>query len=60
METILKYNSSIDEFVSLAKKHNAQIIQYRDKINSTKDQIENLKYLKDIFLGTVLVMIIYF
>ena len=55
METILKYNSSIDEFVSLAKKHNAQIIQYRDKINSTKDQIENLKHLKDIFLGTVLV-----
>lgn len=44
--TILKKDLFLLNFVTLAKKYDAKVIQYRDKINSEETQIENLKYLK--------------
>jgi len=45
--TLKSKNITLEEFVILAKKNNSKIIQYRDKINDTKIQKENLKYLKN-------------
>lgn len=47
MATLKSKNITLEEFVKLAKKNNSKIIQYRDKINDTKIQKENLKYLKN-------------
>jgi len=47
MATLLKKNITLEEFVKIAKKNNALIIQYRDKLNNIKIQEENLKYLKE-------------
>jgi len=47
MATLKSKNITLEEFVILAKKNNSKIIQYRDKINDTKIQKENLKYLKN-------------
>lgn len=44
--TLLKKDIYLLDFVKLAKKHDAKLIQYRDKINSNESQIENLQYLK--------------
>ncbi len=44
--TLLKKELFLLNFVKLAKKYDAKIIQYRDKINLTETQIENLQYLK--------------
>lgn len=44
--TILKKDLFLLDFVKLAKKYDAKLIQYRDKINSNESQIENLEYLK--------------
>jgi len=46
MATLLKKNITLEEFVKIAKKHNASIIQYRDKLNDIKIQEKNIKYLK--------------
>ncbi len=46
---------SIDEFLSICKKHSAKIIQYRDKVNDIDTKIESIKKLKANFDGKVLV-----
>jgi len=46
---------SIDEFVSVCKKLDAKIIQYRDKVNEIDTKIENIIRLKSSFDGQVLV-----
>ena len=46
---------SIDEFLSICKKHNAKIIQYRDKVNDIDIKIESIMKLKANFDGKVLV-----
>lgn len=45
-QTLLKKEIPLDNFIELALKFDAKIIQYRDKINSNETQIENLMYLK--------------
>ena len=48
-------NISIEEFISLAKKHNAEIIQYRNK-NATVDEIkEKLILLRQLWDGFLIV-----
>ena len=47
MATLLKKNITLEEFVKIAKKNKASIIQYRDKLNDIKTQEKNLKYLKE-------------
>ena len=44
--TLLKKEIFLLNFIKLAKKYDAKIIQYRDKINSIETQKENLIYLK--------------
>ena len=46
---------SINEFLSICKKHNAKIIQYRDKVNDIDIKIESIMKLKANFYGKVLV-----
>ncbi len=45
-ETLVKKNISLENFVSLCKKKDVKIIQYRDKISSLIEQKNNLLYLK--------------
>ncbi len=45
-QTLLKKEILLDNFIELALKFDAKIIQYRDKVNSNETQIENLMYLK--------------
>ncbi len=46
---------SIDEFLQICKKHDAKIIQYRDKVNDIDIKIEAIMKLKANFDGKVLV-----
>jgi len=46
VQTLLKRNISLEEFVNIAIKNDAKIIQYRDKINDITTQEKNLKFLK--------------
>ena len=46
IQTLQKRNISLEEFVKIAIRNNAQIIQYRDKINDISTQETNLKYIK--------------
>ena len=46
MATLLKKNISLEEFIKLAIKYDAKIIQYRDKLNDIQTQKNNLLYLK--------------
>ncbi len=48
-------NKSIDEFLQICKKHNAKIIQYRDKVNDIDSKIDSIMKLKANFDGKVLV-----
>lgn len=45
-ETLNKKNISLEKFVSLCKKKDLKILQYRDKISSVDLQKNNLLYLK--------------
>lgn len=45
-QTLIKKEILLDNFIELALKFDAKIIQYRDKVNSNETQIENLMYLK--------------
>ncbi|MGB6328351.1 MAG: thiamine phosphate synthase [Halarcobacter sp.] len=45
-QTLIKKEILLDNFIELALKFDAKIIQYRDKVNSSETQIENLVYLK--------------
>jgi thiamine-phosphate pyrophosphorylase len=45
-QTLLKRNLSLFDFIEIIKELDIKLIQYRDKINSNRIQIENLKYLK--------------
>ncbi len=45
-QTLLKKDLLLNDFIELALKFDAKIIQYRDKINTNETQIENLIYLK--------------
>ena len=42
-----KKSISLEQFVSLCKKKNVKIVQYRDKISSDEIQIKNLLFLKE-------------
>ena len=55
MQTLQKRNVSLEEFVKIAIRNNAQIIQYRDKINDIKLQEKNLKYLKQYANITIII-----
>ena len=46
-ETLQKKSISLEQFVSLCKKKNVKIVQYRDKISSDEIQIKNLLFLKE-------------
>jgi len=46
MQTLQNKDISLEEFIKIAIKHKASIIQYRDKINDITTQEKNLKYLK--------------
>ena len=48
-ETLQKKSISLEQFVSLCKKKNVKIVQYRDKISSDEIQIKNLLFLKENF-----------
>ncbi len=45
-DTFVKKGISIPRFISLCKKHNAQIIQYRDKSSSLKDMRDRIKIIR--------------
>jgi thiamine-phosphate pyrophosphorylase len=45
-ETLIKKKLSLKNFVSLCKKNDVKLIQYRDKISSIEEQKTNLLYLK--------------
>ncbi len=45
---------SFEEFLDLPKVRAAQIVQYRDKINSTHIKLKNILYFKKFFKGTVI------
>jgi len=47
MQTLQKRDISLEEFVKVALQNDAQIIQYRDKINDISIQEQNLKFLKE-------------
>ena len=47
VQTLLKKNISLEEFIKLSIKYDAKIIQYRDKINDIATQEKNIKYLKE-------------
>lgn len=44
--TLLRKDIYLIDFVKIVKQLDVKLIQYRDKINSTQLQIENLNYLK--------------
>lgn len=46
-ETLQKKSISLEQFVSLCKKKNVKIVQYRDKVSSDEVQIKNLLFLKE-------------
>lgn len=46
-ETLQKKSISLEQFVSLCKKKNVKIVQYRDKISSNEIQIKNILFLKE-------------
>ena len=46
MQTLLKKNISLEEFVKICESKDAKIIQYRDKLNDITTQKNNLKILK--------------
>jgi thiamine-phosphate pyrophosphorylase len=45
-ETLLKKNINLEQFITLCKKKDVKIVQYRDKISSINEQKKNLLYLK--------------
>ncbi len=53
--TLLSKNISIRDFISIAKKVNASIIQYRDKISSEDEIIKNLKEIKKYWDKTLII-----
>jgi len=54
-ELNLSKDKSIEEFLTVCKKLDAKIIQYRDKVSDIDTKIENLIKLKSSFDGKVLV-----
>ena len=50
-----KKGQSIESFIKLAYKADAVYLQYRDKVNSTKTKIENLKKIKQLWSGILIV-----
>ena len=45
-QTILNQKILLYDFLNIIKKYDVKVLQYRDKVNSIKIQIENLQYLK--------------
>ena len=50
-----KEQKTLEEFVAICKKNNAQIIQYRDKINPIDIQKENLLTLRKLWNKTLII-----
>jgi len=46
-ELLLKYNTTLDQYLDICKKYQVKVIQYRDKINPISTQKSNLIYLKN-------------
>ncbi len=44
--TLISKSISIRDFISIAKRVDASLLQYRDKISSEKEMIKNLKEIK--------------
>ncbi len=54
-ELNLKKGKTLQEFVSLSLKKNASCLQYRDKVNSKDKKIENIKKLRELYSGLLIV-----
>ncbi len=54
-DTFVKKNISLTSFLSICKKYDAKIIQYRDKNSSVKDIKERIKILRDLWDGTLII-----
>jgi len=50
-----KKGQSIESFVKLANKTDAVYLQYRDKVNTQKIKIDNLKKIKELWSGILIV-----
>jgi len=50
-----KKGKTIQEFVSLALRKSALYLQYRDKINSKDIKIKNIKKLRELYSGVIIV-----
>jgi len=46
-ELLTKFNTTLEQYLNICKKHYVKVIQYRDKINSLDIQKKNLIYLKN-------------
>ena len=55
IDTLKKYNVSIEEFINRANKVNAQILQYRDKNSSFEQKEATIELIKKLWNKTLIV-----
>jgi thiamine-phosphate pyrophosphorylase len=54
-ELLERFHLSLEDFVDAAKLYGAKIIQYRDKKGSVDERYENLKKLRSLWDGTLII-----
>ena len=54
-ELLQKYSLSFEKYINICKNKGAEIIQYRDKINSLEQKRENLQKIRELWSKTLII-----